>query len=353
MKKIKKSAIIVIGVVVLTLIVMQMSGFFRDKVQPDVADHQPRLAPKDAQFAVAQSLTQPVFEEASGTVQAASRTMISARIMAAIREVHVRAGDYVSEGDVLVTLDDRQLQSQAAQAGEGLNSAQAQLDNAKQNFDRQQNLFKEGVTTKRDFDAAEAAFRVAEANVQRAKQTVEEMQVALTYTQIKAPVSGRVVERLAEPGDTASPGSPLLQLYDPNALQLEAPVRESLAMSLSVGDELKVRIDALQLELAGKVSEIVPQAEVGSRVFRVKVALPAQKKLYTGMYGRLAIPVGERDMIILAPEAVHTIGQNSFVEVANDKNELERRLITLGAVAPNGQIEILSGLNPDERIMVE
>jgi multidrug efflux pump subunit AcrA (membrane-fusion protein) len=115
--------------------------------------------------------------------------------------------------------------------------------------------------------------------------------------------SGRIVDRLAEPGDTARPGEPLLVLYDATSLRLEAPVLEQLAIKLRARQELKVYIDALQREVVSTVDEIVPQADAPSRSFLVKASVPRSEDLYEGMFGRLRIPSGERRHLCLATDA--------------------------------------------------
>ena len=343
---------IVIGVLVLVVIIAWLSGAFIDKVPPERVGHSSRTLAEGAAVETVQKVVKPIFEKAAGSVVASRRTAVSSRILATIKSINVRAGDNVKKGDALIILDDRDLQSRVEQASETLRSAEAQLANAKAEFDRQSTLFEQKITAKNDYDRAETAFRVAQAEVERAKKSIEETKVGVSFSDIRSPVNGRVVDRLAEPGDTASPGSPILQLYDPSALQLEAAVRESIATRLKVGDTLDVHIDSLDKTLEGRVDEIVPQAEAGSRVFRVKVGLPLDDGLYTGMFGRLIIPVGEREMLLIAEKGVESIGQNRFVHVVGDERRITRRLVTLGPPVGDEMVEVLSGLIAGESLAI-
>ena len=151
------------------------------------------------------------FEEAAGTVLAARRSAVSSRIMARIERIEVRAGDYVKAGDLLIVLDDRDLQARVEQADQALESAQALLKNADAEYQRLKKLFETKVVSRSELDRAEANFGVARAQETRAKKLIEEARVALTYSEIAAPAAGRVIDRLAEPGDTAAPGAPLLR----------------------------------------------------------------------------------------------------------------------------------------------
>ena len=208
------------------------------------------------------------------------------------------------------------------------------------------------VVTQAEYDASKARVGVVEAEERRAEQAVAEATFMLSYTKIVAPKSGRVVDRLAEPGDMASPGQPLLTLYDPKTLRLEVPVMESLALKLSSGDKIKVRIDALNREFEGTVAQRVPQAEAASRSFLVKVALPEPDKLFEGMFGRLLIPAGQRRHLCLPTSAIRTIGQLQFVDLVRPDDTLERRFIRTGRRGFPGKIEVLSGVEAGEVVLL-
>ncbi|MFH0793492.1 MAG: efflux RND transporter periplasmic adaptor subunit, partial [bacterium] len=187
---------------------------------------------------------------------------------------------------------------------------------------------------------------------QQAEQAVKEAEVYLTYTEIQAPVAGRVVDKLVDAGDTATPGQTLLNLYDPKALRLEASVPASLATDLKIGQPLSVTIDNPPLKMEGSIEEIVPQADVASRSFLVKVALPHDERLFTGSYGRLSIPSGERVRLCIPEAAVERSGQLEFVTVVKKDGTHEHRFIKTGIHREQGKIEALSGVAADERILI-
>src|SRR5690606_18193574 len=156
---------------------------------------------------------------------------------------------------------------------------------------------------------------------------------------------------LAEPGDTAVPGRPLLRIYDPELLRVEAPVRESLAVGLRVGQTLAVEVPALGEVVNGTIDEIVPFAEPGARTLLVKVVLPTRDpRLFAGLYARIAVPAGEWRRVLVPADAVARVGQLAFVTVVTEADVLERRFVTLGPAA-NGEVEIASGLAPGERVL--
>ena len=142
----------------------------------------------------------------------------------------------------------------------------------------------------------------------------------------------------------------MLRIYDPTALRVEVPVRESLAVTLRVGDTLGIEIPALSEKVEGRIEEIVPFAEPGARTLLVKVALPQDPRLYAGLFARVAIPAGTRARLLIPEEAIERVGQLAFVTVIDDADRLERRLVTLGEFREDGRIEVLSGLTAGERV---
>jgi len=276
-----------------------LSGWFEKKIPPGEIVATENLSSAEPQTVSAERIQEPAFEWASGTVRSARRTTVAARILARIETVNVVAGDDVAAGDVLVTLDARDLNARVAQVRESLKAAEAQRDLAQSELDRADALLKRGTGTRQRYDRAHSTLKVSKAEVDRLKQSLSETQTALSYTQIVAPVAGRVIDRLAEPGDTVSPGQPLLRLYDPAALRVEAPVRESLAVHLSVGDTLRVEVSALDQTVMGPIDEIVPFADSGARTLLIKVRMPSNIRLYAGLFARIAIPAGDQERILI------------------------------------------------------
>lgn len=349
---------LVLGIAVLALVIAWLAGLFIDKIEPsETVEARETLAlDEDARVDQVHELVKEYYEEAVGTLKAATRTEIAARIMAPIEEVHATAGDIVEAGELLISLDSRDVESQLSQARAALEGAKVSMRQAEADFERDSKLFEKDAVSKRQLEHSKTALEVARAEVDRAEEAVLEAKVSLSYTAIKAPQAGTIVDRLAEPGDTARPGVPLLVLYDPGSLRLEVPVMENLAVKLEKGDALTVRIEALDREVDAVVDEIVPQAEAVSRSFLVKVALPRAEGLFEGMFGRLLIPGGTRRHLCLATAAIQTVGQNKFVYVVDqDENggrSLQRRFITTGRIGMPGRIEVLSGLQAGDRVLL-
>lgn len=348
---------VVVGLAVLVVLIAWMSGFIGRKIPPGrAAVEMARIDPSDtARFPtdVVHEVVKTYYEESVGTLKAASRTEIAARVLAPIEKIFVRAGQVVTSGEELVRLDARALETQRSQAKANLAAAEAAYRQAESAYRQRAPLRASGVITKEELDELARNVQVTLAQLDHAQQALAESEVMLSYAVIKSPKAGVIVDRLAEEGDMARPGVPLLVLYEPDSLRLEVPVAERLAVQLKVGDPVTVRIDALGREIGATIDEIVPQAEAGSRSLLIKAALPKSEGLYEGMFGRLLIPAGQRRHLCLATAAIESIGQLDFVHVVADDGRLERRFIKVGRLGMPGRVEVLSGLEAGQRVLLK
>jgi len=348
------SAVLRIFLVVLMLgglsaFMMWMAGAFNETITPgELAAAEPA---SNRATVVVRPVEQPVFEQATGTLRPDEETFLSSRITARILSIAVREGDTVEAGDVLVELQQRDLLAQVSQAEEEVASARATLIEAERDFARTAELLEVGASSASEYDRAETRLANARAALQGASDAVDEAQARLSYATVASPLAGRVAERRADPGDTATPGAPLLNLYNPATLRLEANVRESLALGLSQDQMLRVTIDAAGLDFEAPVDEIVPLANAASRTVLVKVQVPESARVYPGMFGRLRIPLGTESMLYVPEEAISRIGQLEFVRVAGPEGP-ERRFIRTGKPHPAQGVPVISGLREGDEVLM-
>ena len=312
----------------------------------------------------------PRYHEAVGTIRPLTESVMESRMAAQILKVAVAPGDPVTRGHLLVELDSRSAKASLAKAREGegaarnalnqalkaVDEARAGRDQARAELDRTQSLFDKQVVPSQKLDLDQAAFLQAKARTEQALRAVDvarsrlaqageavkEAQIQLEYTRITAPADGVVIQRHVDPGDQALPGKPLLTLQTSGALRLEAQVREGLMKHIRKGQRYPVTIQTAQRRVEAVVEEVVPYADPRTRTFVVKAALPQTPGVYPGMFGRLRIPAGTRNTLVIPAEAVTRVGQLETVRVKTDTG-FSRVHITTGKVLQS-QIEILSGL---------
>lgn len=316
--------------------------------------------------------------EVPGTVRARTVMTVTARAMGYVIAMRAQTGDRVTAGQTLVELDAKELQTaiQAAKAGleearqgipeveSAMAGAQSQVKLAQTTLKRMKDLLDKRSVSQQEYDEAEARARVAESGlamvqakrrqldqkIRQAEEGVRGSEVMAGYTTVKAPFNGRVTARRAEPGTLASPGMPLLELEQEGAFRFEAAVEESRLKSIKPGQAVTVKLDAVEQPLAGRVAEIVPSVDEASRTFIAKINLPGNPVLRSGLFGRAAFSTGARRNVLVAPQAaVETQGQLQSVWVA-EGGTARTRLVRLGAIR-DGEMEVLSGLQPGERVI--
>lgn len=343
----KKIGLPLLAIAALVLMVAFMAGLFSNRVEPG---QQPLAAQQPDTSLLVQATSSMRFEPVPGSVEALQATDISSRVLARITSISVRAGESVQAGQLLVQLEDDDFASRVQQAQSRIESLQAQLTEAESALNRATELRGSGALSQADLDRARANFESLRAQLRGAQQSLQEAETALAYTEIRAPIDGVVVDRLAEPGDTASPGTTLLALYNPTTLRVEAQVRESLALQLEEGQQLQVEIPSLQLTLPAVIEERVPAASPASRSFLVKARLEYSNNLLPGMYARLRVPAGEVQTILVPSDYVEQLGQQDLVYVLVD-GQVQRRFVRTGLLTGQGSVEIVSGLQAGERLV--
>jgi RND family efflux transporter MFP subunit len=345
-------ALVLVMAAMAVVAVLWLSGaFHRGKIRPGRV-MVPSTLP-DAQCLASgwvERVRRPRDAEVVGSIQSERRTSISARVMANVVEMRVAAGDAVHRGQVLVVLEDAAPRARIEQAKQTFHAAQASQTLADSEVRRMSPLLKSGATSQSQFDEWQSRLASANADVLRAQQEIREAEVALSDTQIVSPMDGLVIDRQVEAGEQATPGQPLLTLYDPNRLRMEASVGESYTGKLRIGQKTSVLVESLSEQRPGVVEEIVPAADPASRAFLVKIRIEDPHGLYPGMYARTRVPLGTEERIEVPTSAVRDVGQLALVEIIENGRTF-RRSVRLGR-QDGDQIEVLSGLEPGERVVL-
>jgi len=280
--------------------------------------------------------SRPVTEEVVGSVRTRVRSVVEAKVSGRISEMPVALGQKIQSGDLLARIDAREIQAR-------LEQAEAQSEQAFRDLERTRTLAGKQVSSKQELDAAEARARVSEAALREAR-------AMLGYVNVTAPFDGVVSRRLAEVGDLAAPGKPLLEIEDRGELRFEADVPEALIGLVNAGDKIEVSIPTIRQILPATVAEVSPTADAASRTFLVKLDLPASRELRAGQFGRAAVPVGEARSLRIPAEAIVKRGQMEIVFV-NDAGKARLRLVRTGKSFPDG-VEILSGLSEGDAVIL-
>jgi RND family efflux transporter MFP subunit len=307
----------------------------------------------------------PDLLEAVGTVRASQTSTLASQMMGNILEVRAREGDRVQQGQVLAVIDDSQPRAAVnrataaeAAAQQQFLAADADLTLAEATLRRYQVLFDKQTISAQEFDVIKARYKsalahrdMAQADQAQSKAALAEAHTLFDYTRIRAPFDGVITEKRADPGTLASPGMPIFTIEDVRHYRLEANVNEADLAYVKIGQEAPVVVDVLgDAGLKGKVTQIVPAADPGSRSFIVKVELPSDMRLRSGLFGRAQFSRGERQSLMIPRTAVVERGQLQGVFVLDANRIAGLRYVTLGK--PSGdKVEVLAGLQGGERLV--
>ena len=369
-----------IGIIALSLAAGGLSACGR-------ADHVPGLEAREpiaVTVAAVAAVDAAERLEAGGVVTAQDSASVSSRIVATIVSVRVKAGDRVRAGDVLVTLDARDVTAHVSQARGSAVAAEKALTQARTELSaaeaehrlatawqmRIAGLHSRNSATDQERDEADARLSAAAARLAGTQAGIEGADAHLasmragvgvatateSFATVRAPFDGLVTERLIDPGNLASPGIPLLRIESEGTRQVVVRVDEARAAYVRPGNRVSVLMDASDDAVAedtgvdGVVAEVARAVGADQRAFTVKVTLPSTVTARTGSFARVLFRGAPRRTLLVPAAAVRRHGQVSSVYVVQD-GVARLRLIQVGVSSSEG-IEVLAGLDAGESIVI-
>jgi RND family efflux transporter MFP subunit len=325
----------------------------------------------------------------AGTLLSPDQAKISSEVAGIIREVRMQLGTEVKAGDVLVRLEPSELQFALDRAESALRQVEAQLgidraqdkqpppdeqiasvrqaianrDDARQAFERAQNLNGRGLLTRADRDTAETRVKVTEANYQAALDTVHSLKASLQDRRasyelaqkkladavIKAPVAGSISERLVQPGEFIRENTPVATIVQMSPLKLKTAIQEKHASLIHPGQTVEFDVEAfLNRKFKGRIAYVSPAVDQATRTFAVEAMVDnADRQLKPGFFAKGVVLTSVDEQVMAVPEdAVSTLAGVSTVYVIED-GKARQQQIALGA-RQNKLVEVTSGLKGDE-----
>ncbi|HSI61108.1 MAG TPA: efflux RND transporter periplasmic adaptor subunit [Ideonella sp.] len=313
------------------------------------------------------------WEEFSGRLEAVERVDLRSRVAGAVQAVHFREGALVRQGDLLVTIDPAPYAAEVDRAEAQVVAAQARVTYSKSELERAKRLWDEHAIAQREYDERSNTFREADANLRAAQAGLQTARLSLGYTQVRAPVSGRVGKLEVTVGNlvAAGPGAPVLTTLvsvSPIYASFDADERVvTRALKELQGDKanggVRGSLDRIPVQMGtagttdapftGKLQLVDNQVDARSGTVRVRAVFDnADGSLMPGQFARLRMGQAKANEALLVNErAVGTDQSKKFVLVVGPDNKAAYREVTLGASVKGLRI-VTSGLQPDERIVV-
>lgn len=295
------------------------------------------------------------FITASGKTEAEKSAEISTRMMGYVTKIHVKVGQKVKQGQLLASINNTDLLAKKAQVDAGILQAAAAYNNAKKDYDRFVNLFKDQSASQKELDDISARYEMSKAALQGAKEMKKEVMAQFSYSNITAPFAGLVTNTFVKEGAMANPGMPLLSIEGASRLQVTAMVSENDISEIKKGMPAKILIKSINKEVDGKVSEVSLSAKNTGSQYLVKIDLDkVEPSILSGMFVNVQFPVESvlKSDKVLVPEAalVHQ-GQLTGVYTVGNENTAILRWLRTGRKLGD-QVEILSGLSSAEQYIM-
>jgi multidrug efflux system membrane fusion protein len=310
------------------------------------------------------------WDEFSGRLEAVERVDIRSRVAGAVQSVHFREGTLVKKGDLLVTIDPAPFAAEAERAEAQVAAAQARVTHAQSDHARAQRLWDDKAISQREYEDRLNAQREAEANLRAAQAQRESARLNLGYTQVKAPVSGRVGRLEVTTGNlvAAGPGAPVLTtLVSVSPIYASFDTDEQIVVralkDLPSGSSARALIERIPVQMGTSASSDTPhlghlqlidnQVDAKSGTVRVRAAFDNKDgTLIPGQFARIRMGQAQTTRALLVNErAVGTDQNKKFVLVVGVGDKAEYREVTLGA-SVNGLRIVKAGLKAGERIVV-
>jgi membrane fusion protein, multidrug efflux system len=289
-----------------------------------------------------------------GTVQALSQATVRSKLSAEVRSVHVREGQKVGAGQVLVEFDTAALRVQLAERAATLESARAQLAQTERTRQVNAQLVKQNFISQNAFDTADAAHRAQAAAVEAAQAQLAQTQLLLNDAVVRAPIGGQVAKRHVQPGEKVGFDAPLVAIVDLGQLEVQAQAPVSDIAQIATGARAVVAIEGLpDRTFEGRVERINPSTEAGTRSINFYVSIANEQSLLrAGMFAKVRLHVGgDREVPALPLAAVRSDNGQDVVWVLAD-GKLRKQPVTLGRRDERAQmVEIRAGLAGGDRVI--
>jgi len=287
---------------------------------------------------------------AEGVVEAIRQTTLGAQVAGRIVALDVKAGDPVRAGQVLVRIDARTADQAVAAGRSQIAEAEANLANAKRKYERNRDLVAQKFVSQAALDQAEAEYKAAQAQLAAITANAGQAIAAQSFTTVTAPYAGVVGATLAELGDMAQPGRPLVTVFDPRELRVTATLPQAALPQVRLDAPIRLEIPALGKSLTAIRATVIPLADARTHTSRIRLDLPATEGVLPGQFARARFVVGTTRVLAIPATALVRRGEVTAVYVVDREGRAQLRQVRAGEAVGEGQVEILSGLSTGERI---
>lgn len=294
---------------------------------------------------------------AEAVVEAERQSTVSAQVAGRVLEINYRPGDSVPAHAVIMRIDPRMAEQEVIGMDARINEARVNLDNARRQFQRVADLFKQTFVSQSDYDKSEAAFKAAEAQLKTLMASKGQAETSAEYATISAPYAGVMSALHVEVGEMAVPGKPLATGFDPSDLRVTSRVPQAFIAKVREGQKAWVETAAGSPWLEATRIQILPSADPRTHDTEVRVYLPlginaAQGvgEWMPGQFVRVHFVTGVERKLVVPQAAILRRSELTAVYVLDNNDYPQLRQVRVGDVQPGGWQEILAGVKAGEKV---
>ena len=311
------------------------------------------VAARKAQAAIVVTKAEPVIELAasdvmilqpidvaqglaiSGSLRAANTAVVKARVAGELQGLTLREGDSVKAGQIVARVDAAEYQARVTQAQRSADAARSQTDIAQRVFDNNKALVNQGFISATALDTSAASLEAAKSTHASALAAADIARKSLQDTVLKAPISGVVSQRLAQPGERVGIDARIIEIVDDSRLELEAQISPADSVNVRVGQSAQLKIEGRKDTVAASVVRINPSAQAASRSVLVYLAVAASPSLRQGLFAEGTLGTAQMQSLAVPVSAVRYDKPKPYIQVITS-GAIEHRSVELGAKAEAG-----------------
>lgn len=266
----------------------------------------------------------------TGTLQAVHSAIVKARVPGELQGLTVREGDRVQAGQVIARVESSEYASRVRQAQQQADAARAQVQIAQRQYDNNAALVRQGFISQTALDNSAASLATAQANHRAAQAGVEVLKQSLADTVLRAPISGQIAQRLAQPGERVSPEARIVEIVDLSQLELAAAVTPADSVAVRVGQQARLHIEGVADPVTATVARINPSAQPGSRSVLIYLSVATQPGLRQGLFAQGELATDTQRALAVPLNAVRTDKPVPYVQMV-ENNRIAHRTVQMGA----------------------
>ena len=271
----------------------------------------------------------------SGALKAVNSAIVKARVPGELQGLTVREGDTVEAGQVIARVESTEYADRVRQAQQQADAAKAQVEIAQRQVDNNAALVRQGFISKTAADNSLASLNTAQANHRAAQAGIDVLRKSLADTVLRAPISGQVSQRLAQPGERVAPEARIVEIVDLSRLELEASISPADSVAVRVGQQALLRIEGVAQPVAATVARINPSAQAGSRSVLIYLTVAAQPGLRQGLFAQGQLATETQRALAVPLNAVRTDKPLPYVQVV-EGDRIAHRTVQTGV---RGQVD--------------